>query len=54
MTDRPGLSKEAPDKTPAKPNEEPSDYYYDDSTGYRIYDSEKDDDDRDEADECAS
>jgi hypothetical protein len=67
MTDRRTLSKEEPSETPAKQNEEPSDYYYDDSTGYRIYDRDEDaddedadddddddDDEQDEADEFAS
>ena len=56
MTDRRMLSKEASDGRPRKSEEEkPSDYYYDDSTGYRIYDRDKenDDDDDDEDDATA-
>lgn len=51
MTHSPMLSKERRQELPSSSeDEEPSDYYYDDSTGYRIYDPDKEDEDP-EADE---
>ena len=51
MTHTPMLSKERRQELPCvSDEEETSDYYYDDSTGYRVYDPETADDDG-EADE---
>lgn len=50
MTESVLLSKERPrdDAEPERESETPSDYYYDDSTGYRIYNPESEDDEGDD------
>ena len=62
MSDRRRLSNEASDKKlPDNDEKESSDYYYDDSTGYRIYNEDEqdgsdndDDDDNDKSDSGTS
>jgi len=53
MTESLALSKErGPEERPREPEpDEPADYYYDDSTGYRVYDPEEDDKAEDEQEE---
>ena len=49
MTESLVLSKErSPEKPPERQPDEKSDYYYDDSTGYRIYNPECEDDEADD------
>jgi len=47
------FSKEGRDETSREPEDKnPSDYYYDDATGYRIYNPEKEDNEEDESEDA--
>jgi hypothetical protein len=51
MRERPHDDTPEPDeRSPEEKESKPGSYYYDDSTGYEIYDPEKDDEDEEEND----